>query len=259
MSSDESLLDTIPGRLFIETLAWFWSTGADESVSEYVRGLSADDLLSHATRAVGSYLYSNDPVAAARLDASSCRRLDLDVAARWALDGWQPFGSPQVHQGSVTEVRAPVVANRSGFGSLPQGAFWTATPLGPRADSWGECGENLSRGAPRCEVHFDVADTTVAIIRTAADWVRLIAPDAVDVDGTLHPNWPAIARRYDAVHLTVSGLLLAHPRLSQTPFASDDGSGYAHSVSGPYVGVGNWSTVSTAWMHRPPGVRLKPR
>jgi hypothetical protein len=48
----------------------------------------------------------------------------------------------------------------------------------------------------------------------------------------------AIAESFDAVHLSPTGLLLAHP------------AGYAT--------VAHWSAVSTAWPNEPPGVELKP-
>ncbi|MEE6177045.1 hypothetical protein [Mycobacterium sp. 050134] len=60
------------------------------------------------------------------------------------------------------------------------------------------------------------------------------------------------------MHLSPAGLLLAHPKISTTPFGTTDGSGYAHSEAGSYVSVAHWSAVCTAWLRRPPNVSVKP-
>jgi hypothetical protein len=142
--------------------------------------------------------------------------------------------------------------------ALPNGAFWTSTPVTDDEDSWTLCGENLRRESPRWEMHFDVARIRVARIDSARDWADLIDSHTVTAGGCKYPDWPAIAESWDAVHLSPTGLLLAHPKISTTPFRSDDGSGLAHSQAGPYASVGAWSAVSTAWLREPPNVEFRP-
>jgi hypothetical protein len=85
--------------------------------------------------------------------------------------------------------------------ALPAGAFWTSTPLTDEDDSWTISGENLRRDHPRWEVHFDTTRVRVARVGSARDWIDLIESNAVDVDGCKYPDWPAIARSWDATRV----------------------------------------------------------
>jgi hypothetical protein len=245
----ESLLNTFPGRLFINELRW---RGGSPAV------MSAQDLLEAATHAVASYLYNDSCLEVVHLDVDDPELRKFDSAALAALSKLSTFGSPQIHQGMLEELRAPRVGNRDPLNGLPHGAFWTSTPLADDVDSWTISGENLHRDRPRWEVHFDATHVRVARVDSAREWIDLIDSAPVTTDGCKYPDWPAIARSWDAVHLSPLGLLLAHPKISTTPFVSTDGSGLAHSKAGPYASVGDWSAVSTAWLHKPPGVRIRP-
>ncbi|ORW84881.1 hypothetical protein AWB92_28520 [Mycobacterium sp. IEC1808] len=233
MSVGESLLDTFPGRLFIEDMR---SRGG---LAVPVR------LIRAATRAVSGYLYSDRYLEVANLDVDDPELRSYDVAGLAALTGLATFGSPQIHQGTIGELRAPRIGNREPLSVLPAGAFWTSTPITEDEDSWTLCGENLRREMPRWEVHFDVSRARVARIDSARDWADLIDANTVTAGGRKYPDWPAIAETCDAVHLSAAGLLLAHPNIATTRF-------------GCYVGVGEWSTVSTAWLREPPNWRLAP-
>ena len=169
------------------------------------------------------------------------------------------FDSPQIHQGTVSELRAPNIQNREPLSALPDGAFWTSIPITDDEDSWTMSGENLRSESPRWEVHFDVTLVRVARIDSAREWVDLIESNTATVSGSncKYPDWPAIAGSWDAVHLSPAGLLLAHPKISTTRFITADGSGYAHSQAGPYVSVADWSAASTAWLREPPSVAFR--
>ena len=256
MSTRESLLDTFPGRLFIRNLLRF--RGSDDlPPSAFAGEVWPEHLIRRATGAVGSYLYSDSCVDVADLDVNESEIQAFDAAALAALARLSTFGSPQIHQGTISELRAPSIRNRQRLSALPDGAFWTSTPLTDQEDSWTVCGENLRRDHPRWEVHFDATAVRLARIDSARDWIDLIESNPVTVDGCKYPNWPAIAESWDAVHLSPAGLLLAYPTISTTPFTTTDGSGYAHSRAGPYASVGDWSAVSTAWLHEPPNVEFK--
>ncbi|KXF51997.1 hypothetical protein AXA44_47880 [Rhodococcus sp. SC4] len=64
----------------------------------------------------------------------------------------------------------------------------------------------------------------------------------------MFPDWPSIAQEWDAVHVSLSGLLCAEPLISQVPYTGGDTTGYTHCHSGPYVGVAEWAVPSTAWL-----------
>ncbi|CQD21728.1 hypothetical protein BN1232_05361 [Mycobacterium lentiflavum] len=236
----ESLLDTFPGRLFIRDM---WLSGGFDTPEHLIRA---------AASAVGRYLYSGGCLDVADFDVNDSELRQLDAVSLAALTALPPFDSPQIHQGTLGTLRAPNVRNRNPLSALPDGAFWTSTPVTADEDSWTLCGENLRREMPRWEIYFDIARVRVARIESARDWADLIDSNTVAANGCKYPDWPAIAQSWDAVHLSPTGLLLAHPQISTTPFSSADGSGHVHSQTGPYASVGDWSSVSTAWLHEPP-------
>ena len=246
MSTGESLLDTFPGRLFIQHMRSVPGWGMPEN------------LIEAASWAVSSYLYSDRCLDVANFDLNDPRLRECDAVGLSALKRLATFGSPQMHQGTIDELRAPRVGNRKPLSALPAGAFWTSTPITEDEDSWTLCDENLRRELPRREVHFDAARVRVARIGSARDWADLIDSNTAATNGCKYPDWPAIAEYWDAVHLSPAGLLLAHPKISTTPFSSPDGSGLGHSNAGPYVSVGAWSAVSTAWLREPPNSEFTP-
>ncbi|OBI88653.1 hypothetical protein [Mycobacterium sp. 1245805.9] len=233
MSARESLLDTFPGRLFIQDMRRFGGLAVPKT------------LIRAATWAVSGYLYSDRYLEVAYLDVDDAELRSYDAAGLRALTGLNTFGSPQIHQGTIDELRAPRIGNRKPLSALPAGAFWTSTPITEDEDTWTLCGENLRREMPCWEVHFDLARARVAQIDSVRDWADLIDANTATADGRKYPDWPAIAESWDAVHLSAAGLLLAYPKISTTRFGS-------------YVGVGDWSTVSTAWLREPPGVEIRP-
>jgi hypothetical protein len=239
----ESVLDTFPGRLFVEHLRF----GAREP----------EDLIRVATWAVSQYRYSDGCASVMHHDVNDPELRELEAAGLAALSKLSTFDSPQIHQGIITKLRTPSIRNRDPLSALPYGALWTSTPLTDDEDSWTLSGENLRREDPRWEVHFDTTRVRVVRIDSARDWIDLIESNAVTAGGCRYPDWPAIAESWDAVHLSPTGLLLAHPTISATPFIATDGCGLAHSEAGPYASVADWSAVSTAWLREPPNVELR--
>ncbi|WP_077101126.1 hypothetical protein [Mycobacterium terramassiliense] len=246
ISAGESLLDTFPGRLFIEDMRSFGGLAIPER------------LVRAAAWSVSGYLYSDRWLDVAGLDVDDPELRAYDAAGLAALSGLTAFGSPQIHQGTLTEWRAPNIRNREPLSALPNGAFWTSTPITDGEDTWTLCGENLKRESPRWEVHFDAKRVRVARIDSAGDWAELIDSHSATAGGCKYPDWPAIAESWDAVHLSPAGLLLAHPKISDTPFDPTDASGRAHSEAGRYASVAHWSAVSTAWLRVPPDAEARP-
>lgn len=255
MSARESLLDTFPGRLFINNLQLFRRSGG-LSPEAFVVSMGPKDLIRAATRAVSSYLYSDACLEVLHLDSNEPDLREFDIAGLAALSKLSTFGCPQIHQGMLRELRRPIIHNRDPLSALPAGAFWTSIPLTDKEDSWTVSGENLKRQSPRWEIYFDQTAVRVARVDSARAWIELIESNAVTASHCKYPDWPAIAESWDAVHLSPAGLLLAHPTISTTPFTATNGSGYTHSQAGRYPSVADWSAASTAWLHKPPNVKF---
>ncbi|BBZ37151.1 hypothetical protein MCNS_02140 [Mycobacterium conspicuum] len=230
----ESLLDTGPGRLFVKQLRWGYRASG-VTPTAFVGALDAKALIRDATWAVGRHLYSDDRLEVSRRSPDYTELQQFATAALEALSKLSTLDSPQIHQGTISSLAAPVVCNDPWHG-LPIGSFWTSTPLNDE-DSWLLCGENLRRNDPRWEVHFDITRVRLARIDSARDWIDLIDSNPLVVEGDKYPDWPAIAESWDAVHLSPTGLLLAHPPR--------------------YATVAHWSAVATAWLNRPPDMELR--
>ena len=243
----DDLLDTFPGRLFLRDLRFFDRRGA--SPQEFVDRAGLDFLVHCASWGVESYLHSGDPLEVVDIDLDDPELRAYAQAAITTLARRTTFRSPQIHQGELSVIRPAMVRCRTPLNALPSGAFWTSTRLDDRKDTWSDRGYNQK---PRWEIHFDDEQVCVAQISSATEWQQLIDSHPLEFEGTKYPDWAAIAQDYDAIHLTPLGLLLAHPTISGTPFRSSDGSGTEHSRSGPYISIGDWTTVSTAWMRPPP-------
>ncbi|WP_143545955.1 hypothetical protein [Rhodococcus sp. 14-1411-2a] len=249
------LLETVPGRTFVSGLIDdHRRAGAGLSAVAFLRSRSMAELVWAAQGDVSGYLYGGGLD-----DASSIDPHDPDIvamaeatAAELAASHRQMFTSPQRHHGCVDVLRQPRVTNRRAPSEvLPAGALWTATPLDGGVDTWTHSRET-DDAENLYELHFDPAQVRVARIDSAADWVTLLRSHArIDsASGTVYPDWDSIASSVDAVHLSLLGLLTAHPRLSEVP-AADSRDNYGHSKSGAWPGVGDWSTVSTVWMVLP--------
>ncbi|WP_256978114.1 hypothetical protein [Rhodococcus sp. 14-2470-1a] len=201
---------------------------------------------------IRSYLYSSGLAEVMAIDP--CRpdmvAMADAIAAELATVDRDTFTSPQRHSGHVEVLRQPHVTNRkSASETLPAGALWTATPLADDLDTWTESRES-DAPTDTYELNFDPDAVHVVRIDSASDWADLLQHHPRGHSDTLYPDWAAIATHCDAVHLSLAGLLTAHPPLTDTAVDAS-AQGYAHSKSGPWAGVGDWSAVSTAWMRLP--------
>ncbi|MDO1481902.1 hypothetical protein HND73_25395 [Rhodococcus ruber] len=259
-----NLLDTVPGRMLVQWhLRAYRTADPQPSVTEFVEADSLEDFVENALLIIREYLYGNGANEILDLPVTSPAVREMSEAICDALraPSRDTLVNPQVHQGAVTELSVPRVRNRARPGALPDGAFWTATPLDDgTSDTWGASGENLRSATDpaRYTVHFDPDVARIVRIDTADDWAELIAAHPLEYRGAHVPDWPSIAERWDAVHLSALGLLCAHPRLSEVPYDRYEAGGYRHSQSGPWPGVGDWSTVSTAWLRIPERFEIRP-
>lgn len=266
MCSDAAanLLDTVPGRMLVH---WYLRAYRDAdprpSVAAFVDADTLEDFVDDLVLIIGEYLYGNgaNDVLDMALTAPATIEMAEAICAALRHPRRNTLDSPQTHEGTITELSLPRVRNRKRPGALPDGAFWTATPLHDgTSDTWSASGENLRglKDPARYTVHFDPDVARIVRIDTAGDWAALIADHPLEYRGARVPDWPSIAEEWDAVHLSALGLLCAHPRLSEVPYDRYEAGGYRHSQSGPWPGVGDWSTVSTAWLRIPERFEIRP-
>ncbi|MEE2033999.1 hypothetical protein [Rhodococcus chondri] len=252
-SFEDTLNDTVPGRIFLSSLQKEYQR-SEEYLRTQIEERAAAFISNRVARAVSEYLYSDVPEAVTREDF----KVDLDRNLALALEHLVfksiPFDSPQVHYGDLTRFRNVSIFNRVPVSTLPGGAFWTAPITGPKSDTW----RGRSSNKIRSTIIFNTKLVRLAQIDGLKDWINLINLAPEKNSGKNYPDWTAISYQYDAVFLSPAGLLLAHPHLSQFPFHTVDGTGVTHSQSGPYPGVGEWSAVSTAWMRVPCDARIEP-
>lgn len=246
-------LATAPGRSFVAGFAEEYARLSSEvGIAEYLRSQSMSDLIFAAQLDIRGYLYSSGLSEAMALDPRQPGTVAMAdaIAAELATVDRDTFTSPQRHSGYVEQLRQPHVTNRkSASETLPAGALWTATPLADDLDTWTNSRES-NAPAETYELNFDPDAVDVVRIDSASDWAALLQQHPRGDSDTLYPDWEAIATHGDAVHLSLAGLLTAHPPLTDTA-ADASAQGYAHSKSGPWAGVGDWTTVSTAWIRLP--------
>ncbi|MDZ7910237.1 MAG: hypothetical protein U5O16_00065 [Rhodococcus sp. (in: high G+C Gram-positive bacteria)] len=256
------LLDTVPGRTFVSGMVDdYQRSGAGLSEAAFLRSRSMAELVWAAQGDISGYLYGgafDDALSVDPHDPGIVAMAEATVA-ELAAPSREMFISPQRHHGCVDVLRQPRATNRRASREvLPAGALWTATPLDGDVDTWTHSRET-DEPENLYEIHFKPTQIRVARIDSAADWITLLRSHArIDpTAGTMYPDWDSIASSVDAVHLSLLGLLTAHPRLSEVP-ATDSRDNYGHSKSGAWAGVGDWSTVSTAWIVLPEHGRWVP-
>lgn len=249
------LRDTFPGRLLIDWyLDWHARHPEYATVLDYTESVTTGDMAGRVRSTLSSYLWGDGFKDVLDMDTDSSEVVEMSEAIATVLTSprCRTWNSPQYHHGRIPTLRAPLIANRFPPSSLLNGAFWTAPVFENGDDAWALHGEHNPRRSPnRYEVHFDPDAVRVAHIDTAGDWSDLLDAHPMRYGDTLFPDWPSIAARWDAVHVSVSGLLCAQPRISEVPYESGDPSGYTHSQSGPYAGVAEWTVPSTAWLRLP--------
>lgn len=250
---EELLNDTIPGRIFLLSLQQEFQR-SEERFRNQTQGRTAAFISSRAARAVSEYLYSDVPETITRADFRIALDQNIQSVLEMLIVGSIPFDSPQAHYGNLTQFREVSISNKNPVSTLPEGAFWTAPITGSNSDTW----KGMSSNKNRSTIVFNPELVRLARIDGLHDWSRLIDLAPRKHSGQSYPDWAVVSSHFDAVYLSPAGLLLAHPKLSQFPFYTVDGTGVTHSQSGPHPGVGEWSVVSTAWMRVPRDARIEP-
>jgi hypothetical protein len=126
------------------------------------------------------------------------------------------------------------------MGEKPTWALWTGSFLPDGTCAWERCeyprpgsGERL-----RYSLSFDESEVTAYTIDSLSDFRELVSTyfDPQD-EGRVRVRWAAVAKDFDAVHLTARGLATAQDVEVRTP-----------------AGIGKlwgWDTESTAWLRLP--------
>lgn len=108
---------------------------------------------------------------------------------------------------------------------------------------WGEWAE-FGRDRRLFALTFDPADVRLYSIGSPADDERLVNRYPRAMDNHTQVHWTRVAEHFDAVHLTVSGLLTAQ----HVPIATPQG---AAMLTG-------WDAESTAWLRLPTALTMTP-
>lgn len=257
-----NLRDTFPGRQLIEWhLRWHAHHPEHRSALAYADSITTEDYSGRTGMTVSSYLYGDGFTDVLDMNTAAPEIVEMSEAITTVLTSprCHTWTTPQHHHGRIQALRQPTVANRRFPSALLDGAFWTAPVFEDGDDAWALHGEHNRTRSPNCyEVHFDPDAVRIAHIVSTDDWVELLNAHPLVHGDTVFPDWPSIATEWDAVHVSISGLLCAQPLISQVPYDDSDPSGFTHSQSGPYVGVGEWTVPSTAWLRVPEHVTVRP-
>lgn len=150
------------------------------------------------------------------------RERPADPHARWSGEWWSMPPS-----GLVRSSRRLGSAGPGGLWFVEDGLGWTeatATPMAPTAARVLEI-RGAADWVELCRQH-----PLVVTASKRHDWLRTTGRDG----GWVQPDWEAVARAYDAVHLTVAGYLEA--------------AGRALEVSGGWASViAGWAPDETFW------------
>ena len=242
MPYSTSLNATAPGQYFCHQLYADYVASQQlhtQSQQQYLKRTTRRTTVEIAQHAVLEYLHG--PAAWPIADSLAFRDFCSHLAERLVEVDQHHLSSPQIHHGYVHGLRPPVLQPPSLRypTSLPRGAFWTADMIDHDTDTWSLYEGDLLLG-DRHVFHFSAADVNVAVIDSPKSWGALVHEFPAMLSGITYPDWPAAARKYDAVYLTITGLLTAHsPNLPPN-----------------VVGVAEWSAVSAAWLKLPESAEL---
>lgn len=126
----------------------------------------------------------------------------------------------------------------------PQGALWTSSFMPDGRPAWAEHEASAAQGKrPLHKVTFSERDVRAYTLDSLHDFVRLVdlypSPDDA---GRVAVAWREMSSDFDAVHMTVRGLLAIEGVEFRT----------RHGV-GRLIG---WDAESTAWFRFPPTARI---
>jgi len=240
----DHVFDGVSSPVLIELCLLLREFFGAADVVDHVDQLADADLYQHIVFAA-SLRHSGRP-----FDARRVPELDPIAAAvmRRVSTGSLAATSPRSPQARFAQDAAPPVValvDRPVADDKPVGALWTSSflPDGTSMWQWGEWAE-FGRDRRLFALAFDPADVRRYAIGSPADYERLVSryPRATNDHPQVH--WTRAAEDFDAVHLTVSGLLTAQHVHIATPHG-------AAMLTG-------WDAESTAWLRLPPGLTATP-
>lgn len=166
--------------------------------------------------------------------------------------GWfavRPVPTPQAwfsESGRIGGLVLHEVTNDLPIGEKPAGALWTSSFLPDGRSTWalGEVGAYPESSRSLFTLHFDQQSVRSFVIAAPEDYRELVMryPRPVP-DGRALVDWLAAAADLDAVRLTAAGLVFAQSVRLRTPHGTAQ--------------LRGWDAESTAWLNRPPGLRIE--
>lgn len=240
----DHVFDGVSSPVLIELCLLLRGFFGDTDLVGHVDRLTDDDLYGHIAFAA-SQRYSGRTFTARRVPeldptaAAVMRRLSTGPLAATSPRSPQARFARHATPAAVTLVDRPTPDDK------PAGALWTSSflPDGTSMWQWGEWAE-FGRDRPLFALTFDPAGVRLCTIGSAADYERLVNRYPRSIDNHTQVDWIRAAEHFDAVHLTVSGLLTAQ----HVPVAAPHGTAM----------LTGWDAESTAWLRLPPGLTAMP-
>ncbi|GGM80250.1 hypothetical protein GCM10011609_15190 [Lentzea pudingi] len=197
----------------------------------------ADEVLYRHTVFAASQRHSGRPFAARRAP-----ELDSIAAAVLRRVSNGPLSAPRSPQARFARNAVPsavTLIDQPTQDDKPAGALWTSSflPDGTSMWQWGEWAE-FGHDRPLHALAFDPADVRLCTIGSPADYERLVNRYPRQTSPHAQVHWTRVAEDFDAVHLTVTGLLTAQ----HVPIATPHGTAV----------LTGWDAESTAWLRLPP-------
>jgi hypothetical protein len=168
--------------------------------------------------------------------------------------GWfgeRPVPAPQAWfsaEALIGDIVLRPVTNHLVIGEKPAGALWTSSFLPDGRSAWaiGESSAYPDSARRPFAIDFDRLAVRAFEVSTPDDYQRLATTYPRPMpDGRALVDWISAARDLDAVRLTAAGLVFAQNVRVPTPY------GVAQ--------LRGWDAESTAWLNRPPGLRISDR
>jgi hypothetical protein len=146
--------------------------------------------------------------------ASLAREIALTFPSIWDdLDRHQQVWVEGRKGGPPSMDRFDVDLDQFAGAPKPRQALWTCTLADSLVTDWIEWmrfGEDHRRGPYKCWRLVVDPGARVFEIRAAEDWLRLVGAYGIQrSDGQIMPDWRLVARDWEAVHLSLGGLLSA--------------------------------------------------
>jgi hypothetical protein len=155
------------------------------------------------------------------------------------MQQWTPIGRPAYtgEPPGETSFVAPQANQRAAVKPTGVGLY-TSTACSGGVSMWRALlgpGGSAARPLPRYTWHLTLAEPlAVAEIASATQWAEFVSAHARHVGGAIYPDWVAISRSFDAVHITLPAIAAAQ--------------GFALTTADGTIAPAFWDVETTFWV-----------